>query len=102
MRVIRGYRHDDKLVVDGRCYPLRDLVDAAFRECVAAGGSVFDLPPFFRSGSIYADAIHRLAAKNAIAPTAPPDDMDCADVPLFNGWSWAVRKPMWPELFIAT
>ncbi len=102
MRVIRGYKHDDKLVVDGRSYPCRALADAAFADCVAAGGSAFDMPPFFRTGSIYADAIKRLADRHGIESGDPPKDMDVACAPLFNGWTWAVRRPMWSELFVAT
>lgn len=100
MRVVRGYRHDDKLVVDGKCYPCRSLRDAALKECIKAGGHAFDLPPFFCTGSIYADAIHALAERHGIQSCTPPSDMDVAMTPLYNGWPWAHRKPMWQEIFV--
>lgn len=100
MRVMRGYQHDDKLVVDGKCYPARALADAAYQECVNAGGHAFDMPPFFCTGSIYADAIHALAARWCIKSTEPPADMDSSFLPLFNGWTPASRRPLWPQIFI--
>ncbi len=67
LRVIRGYRYDHLVVVDGLAYPVLVLRDQAFREIEAAGYPFWTgtCPPFFYTGSPYADALLGLAWQSA-------------------------------------
>ena len=76
MRVIRGGIH---ICIDGTFYLLHDLTRAADKKLEAAGikypGS--HRPPFFRSGSPYADALLTLG----VSPVTLPNEFVAEHVP---------------------
>ena len=98
--VIRGYKYDNLIVVDDYAYDLKRLYDAAYQRCVNSGGTAFDMPPFFYTGSPYGKEIKTLAKTAGIEPQEIPSDMDKAIVPHFDRKVWTTREPMWRQLFL--
>jgi hypothetical protein len=84
------------IFVNGKCYNLFALVNKAFAIVKASGSNnpAFDMPPWFYTGSPYADAIVNLGCKEV----APPTSYKVECVPEL-GKVWRSREPAWPKIF---
>jgi hypothetical protein len=84
------------IFANGKCYSLFALVNKAF-DIVKASGSnnpAFDMPPWFYTGSPYADAIVNLGCEEL----TPPDIYMVECVPPL-GNVWRSREPAWAKIF---
>lgn len=84
------------ICANGKWYTLYALVDNAF-DIVKSSGSnnpAFDMPPWFYTGSPYADAIVNLGCAEVPAPSIYM--VEC--LPLL-GNVWRSREPAWPSIF---
>ena len=81
---------------NGKWYSLHALADKAFAIVKASGSNnpAFDAPPWFYTGSPYADAIVNLGCKEVTEP--PVYQVECVP-PL--GKVWRSKEPAWPEIF---
>jgi len=96
MRVVRGGAH---IRIDGAFYLLRDLTRASDKKLEAAGvkypGS--HRPPFFRSGSPYADALLSLGVSPITLPNGfVPEHVPHLDKPLPG---FEVSDKIWATIF---
>lgn len=84
------------ICANGKWYSMFALTDKAFAIVKASGSNnpAFDAPPWFYTGSPYADAIVNLGCKEVTPPTSY--NVEC--VPLL-GKVWRSREPAWPEIF---
>jgi hypothetical protein len=94
MKVIRT--DTDHIRANGKWFRRADLVDKVFTKLKAAGSDnpALDAPPWFYSGSPYADAICALGC----AEVEAPKKYSVEYVPAL-GEVWRARKPAWPEIF---
>lgn len=92
----RVFRGGSLLLIDGHFYSLSDCVDLAYNAVVYSGSKnpAFDMPPWFYSGSPYADAILALG----VMRVKPPEAFQAEFVPK-SALGWAARPPAWPEIF---
>ena len=90
-------------VVDGQCYSLASLVEAAYDKMRRAGVTNvgFHAPPFFRTGCRYVDAVKRLIAEYDIQTVPLPPDARVEFVPFYGDapYSFAGQTQCWPEVF---
>jgi hypothetical protein len=84
---------------NGKWFSLSDLKDAVFAKLKSSGSdnTAFDAPPWFYSGSPYADAICALGC----AEVEAPKEYSVEHVPPL-GKVWRARKPAWPDIFGVT
>lgn len=81
---------------NGKWYALSTLVDKAFALVTASGSSnpAFDMPPWFYTGSSYANEIENLGC----VEVTPPTEYIKEYVPAL-GEVWRSREPAWPSIF---
>ena len=77
-------------------YTLSALSDKAFARVTASGSKNpgFDMPPWFYTGSPYADEIESLGC----AEVTPSTEYRKEHVPAL-GVVWRSREPAWPSIF---
>ncbi len=96
MRVLRGYNYDGIMVIDGVGYHRDDIACATDKELEDHGCRYPSLarPPWFTSGSPYADGLNALIARHKIKGFKPPVDMESAMV--FNDGKRPALFPAFP------
>lgn len=88
-RVLRG---GEVVVVDGQAYNLRALVKASYAMVKELGSKNpgFDMPPWFFSGSPYAEQIKALG----VQPIPIPENFTAEYLPQSTP-GWSRRPPIW-------
>ena len=84
------------ICANGKWYTLSALSDKALARVTASGSKNpgFDMPPWFYTGSPYADEIESLGC----AEVTPPTEYRKEHVPAL-GVVWRSREPAWPSIF---
>lgn len=84
------------ICANGKWYNLSDLVNIAYNIVKDSGSSnpAFDTPPWFYTGSPYADEIVSLGCDVIDAPKT----YKVEHVPEL-GYVWRSREPAWPKIF---
>lgn len=84
------------ICANGKWYTLSTLGDKVFDIVTASGSNnpAFDMPPWFYTGSPYADEIESLGCAEVIPPTQYQKEY----VPAL-GDVWRSREPAWPSIF---
>jgi len=100
-RAARGYNYDHLMIIDGKAYSLAALVSATDREVLASGlveYAHWGRPPWFCTGTPYAEELKALAERNGIEGSAPPPDFIPARVPHDGREPYRARR-VWAEIF---
>ena len=94
MNVIRT--NTGHIRANGKWFLMADILESTFSTIEKAGSNnpAFDSPPWFYSGSPYADAICALGC----AETDAPEEYLVEYVPPL-GKVWRAREPAWPTIF---
>jgi hypothetical protein len=96
MRVLRDSTND-LLKVDENYFSLSQIVDRVY-EIVSKHSSNpgFDMPPWFYSGSPYADEILNIG----IEPLKlKPKEFQPEFLPQSNNKNWKAKQPLWTKIF---